>query len=311
MNVAETLAERVADWLAADPRRVVLGEDVRDGGLLGLSRRAAEREELAPRLLGTPLVPGSLPAYAAGLAVGGKVPLVLMPSAGALLEAAPGLATCADPVWRRAVPCGSVVFVAPYGPGFGLGEDADLAVEAALCAVPGLAVHAVGHPSGALAAFDRVLAAEGGVHVLLVPRAVLVAAAADTTDGAGAGTRLLRAGDAATVLTWGPAALPTLAAVEASGVDAAVLELTMLAPLDLTEVLPRVRAGRILIVHGGPRGGGPGAELAARLADEAVWHIDAPVRRLCGENGPFPARDEVRGLPAHAAIVAAVRDLAT
>ena len=311
MNVSEILAERVADWLAAGDDRVALGEDVRDGGMLGLTRRAAERDELAPRLLGTPLVPESLPAYAAGLALGGKTPLVLMPSAAALLDALPGLAACADPTWRRVLPGGRVVFVAPCGPGFGLGEDAHLPVEASLCAVPGLTVRTVGHPAGALAALDRALSDDCGAVVLLVPRGVLVEPAADTAGDAAAGAHLHRAGEAAAVVTWGPATLPTLAAVEQSGVDAAVLELTDLAPLDLAAVLPHARAGKILVVHGGPRGAGPGAEVVARLADEAVWHIDAPVRRLCGDDGPFPPTEESRGLPAQAAIVAAVRGLVT
>src|SRR5690606_32245589 len=91
MTVLEPLATVIADLLRDDPRRVLLGEDVKDGGMRGLSRHAAGDEALTARLVSTPLVPTILAAHAGGMAVAGLRPIVLLPSVASLVEALAGL----------------------------------------------------------------------------------------------------------------------------------------------------------------------------------------------------------------------------
>ena len=74
ITVLETLSNTVAELMREDPRRVVLGEDVTDGGMLGLTRAAADDEALAPRLLGLPLQSAAGIAHAAGLALAAPDP---------------------------------------------------------------------------------------------------------------------------------------------------------------------------------------------------------------------------------------------
>ena len=85
-RVVDVLAEVVAELLRDDLRRVLLGEDVRDGGMLGLSRAAMRDPALGLRVLATPLTPATNLAHATGLALAGRRPIVLLNSATALLE---------------------------------------------------------------------------------------------------------------------------------------------------------------------------------------------------------------------------------
>ena len=114
MSMLERLAEVVTDLLREDPRRVLAGEDVRDGGMLGLSRTAALDEELAARLIATPLVPSVAIAHAAGLAASGARPILILPSAGALLDGLPALREAAQLRWRS----GDQRSEAAFGAGF-------------------------------------------------------------------------------------------------------------------------------------------------------------------------------------------------
>ena len=86
MNALVALSETCAQLLREDPTRVMLGEDVLDGGMLGLSRIAAQDEKLREQLLATPLTNNGIFAHAAGLALGGRKPILALPSAGSLLE---------------------------------------------------------------------------------------------------------------------------------------------------------------------------------------------------------------------------------
>jgi pyruvate/2-oxoglutarate/acetoin dehydrogenase E1 component len=81
MNVLERLSEVVAELLREDLRRVLLGEDVRDGGMLGLSRTAMQDPALGLRVMATPLTPTASLAHATGLAMAGRRPIVLLASA--------------------------------------------------------------------------------------------------------------------------------------------------------------------------------------------------------------------------------------
>src|SRR5688572_6091520 len=139
MNVASALADVLAELLREDPRRVLLGEDVATGGMLGLSRACADDAELAARLVATPLVPATALAHAGGLALAGLRPIVLLPGLFSAFEGLAGLREVAAMAWRTAGDrTAPLLILAPCGPGFGLGGDAGEGLEAVLAQVPGL-----------------------------------------------------------------------------------------------------------------------------------------------------------------------------
>lgn len=319
MNVLERLSDVVAELLREDLRRVLLGEDVRDGGMLGLSRATMQDAALGLRVLATPLTPAASLAHATGLALAGRRPIVLLASATALLEGYAALRELgrisATAGGERSAP---VLIVAPTGPGFGLGGDGADSPEAALAAVPGLRVVVLSDALEAVATLRAAASFDDGEAptLLLLPRALVLRElmADDFTPSLGrplGAARVVREGAAATVFAVGAAVDQAFAAVEATGLDVGVVEVSGLAPLDEAGLVAAASSGKLVVTHPGGRSFGPGAEIVALLADRAILHLDAPVLRVTGAEGPFTGRDEIAGLPSVEAIAAAIIKVAT
>ena len=102
-----------------------------------------------------------------------------------------------------------------------------------------------------------------------------------------------REGDAVTAITFGYMYHVTMEAAERladDGIEVEVIDLRTLLPLDFPTIFESVeKTGRVVIVHEAPRTGGIGGEIAATIADRSFWHLDAPVRRICGHNTSVPA----------------------
>lgn len=321
MTVLAHLSDVVAELLRQDERRVLLGEDVLDGGMLGLSRQAVKDRELRARVVATPLVPTITFAHAAGMAAAGRRPIVLLPGTTALFEGLAGLREAVAWAWRNEASGGEVAvplcIVAPCGPGLGLGGDAGEAAAALLTAVPGLHVLCAGRPEEAGAWLRAAVehAAVAGPTVLLLPRRVLLGAPtgpyAATLGRSPTTAQRVRDGAAITVFAWGAALPVALEAVEVASVDAAVVDVGCLAPLDLPTLEAEARTtGRVLLVHAGPRAGGVAAELAAHLADVAILCLDAPILRVSGADPPLRPLDEADALPRVERVVEALGRLA-
>ncbi len=319
MNVLEAMSLALAELLRDDPRRVLLGEDVTTGGMLGWSRTCASNDALRTRLIALPLLPASMAAHAGGLALAGLRPIVLLPSAAALLEGLAGLREIGLVGVRsggeRTAP---VLFVAPCGPGLGLGDDASFAPEVVLARTPGIRVFVVGRAGDAVRRLVEA-AAFGEAEeptVLLIPRLLLGSsvdadAAAPSTEVL-APTGRLRSGRTLVVFTWGEALGAVLEVCDDTELDATVIEVARLCPLDRDAIVEAARdTGRVAIVHAGGRAHGLGAEISALVAEHAIHYLDAPVLRVCGDDGPHAGADELRSLPARQRLAEALRELAT
>lgn len=104
---------------------------------------------------------------------------------------------------------------------------------------------------------------------------------------------VVREGAAVTILTYGTMVHVCLAAAEASGVDAEVIDLRTLLPLDLETVKASVlKTGRCVVVHEATLTSGFGAELASLVQEECFFHLEAPVRRVAGWDTPYPHAQE-------------------
>jgi len=149
--------------------------------------------------------------------------------------------------------------------------------------------------------------------VLLVPR-MLLTAPHDDVPGTDATTPVQRARDGRTitVFTWGEALGPVLAACEDAEIDASVIDVVRLAPLDRDTLVELAKdTGRVAIIHAGLRAHGLGAEIAALVAEHAIHYLDAPVVRLCGDDGVHAPADEMRCVPTSDRIAAALTELAS
>ncbi len=100
---------------------------------------------------------------------------------------------------------------------------------------------------------------------------------------------VVRSGQDLTVLTYGTMVHVALAAVEELGVDADVIDLRTLLPLDIDAIEASVKkTGRCLVIHEATRTSGFGAELAALVQERCFYHLEAPVERVTGFDTPYP-----------------------
>jgi 2-oxoisovalerate dehydrogenase E1 component beta subunit len=100
---------------------------------------------------------------------------------------------------------------------------------------------------------------------------------------------IVREGNDLTILTYGTMVHVSQAVVEDIGVDAEVIDLRTLMPLDIEGIEKSVRkTGRCLIVHEATRTSGFGAELSALVQERCFYHLEAPVERVTGFDTPYP-----------------------
>jgi len=100
---------------------------------------------------------------------------------------------------------------------------------------------------------------------------------------------IVRAGEAVTILAYGTMVHVALGVVEESGIDAEVIDLRTLVPLDIEAIETSVRkTGRCVVVHEATRTGGFGAELSALVQERCFYSLEAPVERVTGWDTPYP-----------------------
>jgi pyruvate dehydrogenase E1 component beta subunit len=125
---------------------------------------------------------------------------------------------------------------------------------------------------------------------------------------------LARQGKDITLISYGAMMRPTMAAAETlaeeDGVDAEVIDLLTISPLDDALFTESVRkTGRVVVVHEAHRSFGPGAEIASRIIEKSFWYLEAPIKRVTGFDivTPLFAREQAY-LPDAARVLRAARE---
>ena len=280
--------------MAADDRVVTLGEDVAESGGVFRATEGLKEEFGDERVVDTPLSEIAIVGGAVGLAVYGYRPVAEIQFSGFLPPAFDQLVTHASRIrWRtRGTWSAPMVVRMPYGGGVRALEHHSESLEGAYSHVPGLKVVVPSTPrdaKGLLLAAVR----DPDPVLFLEPKRVYRSFREEVPEGdveepiAEAAVR--REGEAVTVVSWGAMMEPTTAAVERLGVDAEVIDLRTIAPMDTETVVGSVeKTGRCVVVHEGPRTGGVGAEVVARINDDALMYLEAPVERVTGFDVPVP-----------------------
>lgn len=117
-----------------------------------------------------------------------------------------------------------------------------------------------------------------------------------------------REGSDLTILSYGTMVHVALAAVEELGIDAEVIDLRTLIPLDKPAIVESVKkTGRCLIVHEATLTSGFGAELAALVQRECFYHLEAPIERIAGWDTPYPHAGEWDYFPGPNRVAAAIK----
>ena len=120
--------------------------------------------------------------------------------------------------------------------------------------------------------------------------------------------RTVRQGDALTVLAYGTMAHVAKAAAEETGIDAEVIDLRTLVPVDIEAIVTSVeKTGRCVIVHEATRTSGYGAELSALVQEHCFYHLEAPIERVTGFDTPYPHAFEWSYFPGPKRVADAMR----
>jgi 2-oxoisovalerate dehydrogenase E1 component beta subunit len=121
---------------------------------------------------------------------------------------------------------------------------------------------------------------------------------------------IARDGKEATILAYGTMVHVASAAVEESGVDAEIIDLRTLVPVDIDTIEASVKkTGRCVIVHEATRTSGFGAELSALVQEHCFYHLEAPIARVTGWDTPYPHAFEREYFPGPARVARALRDV--
>ena len=124
--------------------------------------------------------------------------------------------------------------------------------------------------------------------------------------------RVVREGSDVTVLCYGTMVWVSLAAAEYAGVDAEVIDLRTLVPLDIATIEASVKkTGRCVIVHEAPKTSGYGAELSALVQERCFYHLEAPIARVAGWDTPYPHAFEWEYFPGPERVGAALKSVMT
>jgi pyruvate dehydrogenase E1 component beta subunit len=311
--------EAIRDALQRDPRVFLMGEDVgRYGGAYAVSKGLLA--EFGPeRIRDTPLSESTFVGAGIGAALGGVRPIVEVMTVNFSLLALDQIVNNAATIRHMSGGQFSVPLVIRMATGAGrqLAAQHAHSLEGWFAHVPGLRIvtpatleDARGMLWTALQDPDPVLIFE---HQTLYNMEGDLPIAAGPVDIDCAAVR--RAGRDVTLVTYGGTLFKTLAAADAlatQGIDAEVIDLRTLRPLDMDTVLTSVRTTRrVVVIDEGWRTGSLSAEILARIAESAFYDLDAPVSRVCSAEVPipYPKHLEDAALPQPAAIVEAVRAL--
>jgi 2-oxoisovalerate dehydrogenase E1 component beta subunit len=121
---------------------------------------------------------------------------------------------------------------------------------------------------------------------------------------------IVRPGADVTVLAYGTMVHVAEAAVRLAGVDAEIVDVRTLVPLDVDTLCSSVsKTGRCVIVHEATRFSGFGAELCATIQEECFWHLLAPITRVTGWDTPYPHAFEWEYFPGPDRIAAALKNV--
>jgi 2-oxoisovalerate dehydrogenase E1 component beta subunit len=119
---------------------------------------------------------------------------------------------------------------------------------------------------------------------------------------------VVREGAAITLIAYGTMVHVAKAAAEESGIDAEVIDIRTIVPLDIETITASVKkTGRCVILHEATRTSGFGAELSAQVQETCFYHLEAPIERVTGWDTPYPHAFEWQYFPGPARVIEAMR----
>ena len=333
LTMVEALREALREEMRRDERVILLGEDIGIPGGFGGAFTVTlglEQEFGHERVLDTPISEAAIAGVAAGAAMGGLIPVADVQYGDFLFLAMDQLANHAAKMrymsgGKLTVP---MVFRAPVG-ATTRGAQHGQSLEAFLMHVPGLKVACPSNPYDGKGLLKSAI--RDANPVIFFEHKLLYGSKGARKEAGGIQlamevpqeeylvplglARVARPGTQVTIvanLLMVHRSLEAAKILQVEGVEAEVIDVRTLVPLDETTIFASVRkTGRLVVVEEHNLTGGWGAEIVARVADSCLGNLEAPVRRVAAPDTPVPFAPVMENyyVPSVERIVAAVKDL--
>lgn len=318
----DLIRQALWDEMQADETVYVMGQDVAEfGGPFNITMGFLE-EFGSQRIFNTPISESGTVGIAVGSAMLGQKPVVEMQFADFVTCGFNQLVNVAAKMFYRTQQPVPLVIRLPSGGGVGAGAFHSQNLEALFCHTPGLKVVAPATAEDAYLLLREAIRDPNPVlyfeHKYLYRRQrakvpSLPPEYSRTTRPLTPRAAIRRPGNDVSIISYGWMVHRSLEAAEAlakEGIEAEVIDLRVLAPLDTARILESVtKTNRAVIVHEATITCGIGAEISALIAEHAVEHLDGPIRRVAYPDQPVPFHKslEAAALPNPDKIAQAVR----
>ncbi|WP_428775313.1 alpha-ketoacid dehydrogenase subunit beta [Vibrio sp.] len=280
-----------------DENVVVLGEDIGDNGGVFRATVGLKEKYGLKRVIDTPLAEALIGGVTVGMASQGLRPVAEFQFQGFVFPAMEHVICHAARMRNRTrgrLTC-PAVFRAPFGGGIHAPEHHSESVEALFAHIPGLRVVI---PSSPQRAYGLLLAAirSNDPVMFFEPKRIYRTVKSDVTDNGQALPMdtcfTLRKGRDVTLVTWGASVVESLQAAKTlsrQGIEVEVIDLASIKPIDMATITHSLeKTGRLMVVHEASRSCGVGAEILARIAENAMCLLKAPPKRVTGMDTVMP-----------------------
>ena len=329
MNMVQALNSAMDVTLSRDPSVVILGQDVGYFGGVFRTTDGLQRKHGEHRVIDAPIAEGGILATAIGMGVNGLRPVAEVQFADYIYPAFDQIVSeLARLRYRSAGEFHAPVTVrTPCGGGIRGGQTHSQSPEALFAHVCGIKVVMPSNPYDAKGLLIAAVEEDDPV-IYLEPKRLYNGPfdgdphkpamnwgshpKGDVPEGDYrvplGKAEVVREGSEVTIVAYGTLVHVALAAVEKMGVDAEVIDVRSIMPLDRETIVESVnKTGRCVVAHEATRFAGLGAELTATIQEECFWHLEAPIQRVTGWDTPYPLAFEWEYFPGQARLITALQ----
>jgi 2-oxoisovalerate dehydrogenase E1 component beta subunit len=296
MPIARAINAGLRRAMAEDPKVLLFGEDIAElGGVFRVTEGILD--EFGPkRIMNSPIAESGIIGTAIGLAMRGYRPVCEIQFDGFIFPAFDQITTQLAKLTNRSegflqMP---VVIRVPYGGGIGAVEHHSESPEAYFAHTPGLRVVSPSNPNDAYWMIQQAIKSNDPV-MFFEPKRRYWQKGPVNLDAAPLplhSARVLREGSQVTIAAYGPMVTVALQAAEiaaAEGISLEVLDLRSISPIDFPSIIESVKkTGRLVVASEASNFVSVASEVAARVAEQAFFHLEAPVLRVGGFDVPYP-----------------------